>query len=110
MTAIMQKVVATCNKARREDCIGKHFRCRLNLSTTPFDKQPYRLISHISVLGYCDLSLANDTSSAPIIAMTANVLKEEVDRCCEAGMDDFIGKPFEVELLLQKLYVLSKNT
>jgi signal transduction histidine kinase/CheY-like chemotaxis protein/HPt (histidine-containing phosphotransfer) domain-containing protein len=31
----------------------------------------------------------------PIIAMTANVMKEAVDACREAGMDDFIPKPFE---------------
>jgi signal transduction histidine kinase/DNA-binding response OmpR family regulator len=31
----------------------------------------------------------------PIIAMTANVLKEAVDACREAGMDDFVPKPFQ---------------
>jgi signal transduction histidine kinase/DNA-binding response OmpR family regulator len=31
----------------------------------------------------------------PIIAMTANVMKEAVDACREAGMDDFIPKPFQ---------------
>jgi CheY-like chemotaxis protein len=41
--------------------------------------------------------------------MTANVLKEEVDLCYEAGMDDFIGKPFDTQELLQKIYKLTKN-
>jgi signal transduction histidine kinase/DNA-binding NarL/FixJ family response regulator len=31
----------------------------------------------------------------PIIAMTANALKEAIDACREAGMDDFIPKPFQ---------------
>jgi CheY-like chemotaxis protein len=31
----------------------------------------------------------------PIIAMTANVMKEAVEACREAGMDDFIPKPFQ---------------
>ncbi|MEL6843742.1 MAG: ATP-binding protein, partial [Bacteroidota bacterium] len=44
--------------------------------------------------------------STPIIAMTANVMKEEIDRCFEAGMDDFISKPFEVEELLHKMAAL----
>ena len=35
--------------------------------------------------------------------MTANVMKEEVEKCYAAGMDDFIGKPFDVEELLHKI-------
>ncbi|MBT1063355.1 response regulator [Bowmanella sp. Y26] len=38
-------------------------------------------------------------SSVPIIAMTANVLKEEQQSCFEAGMDDFVAKPINIELL-----------
>jgi two-component system sensor histidine kinase/response regulator len=30
----------------------------------------------------------------PIVAMTANAMKEDRDRCIEAGMDDYIAKPF----------------
>jgi signal transduction histidine kinase/CheY-like chemotaxis protein len=51
-------------------------------------------------------ALANGKSSVPIIAMTANVLKEEVERCYEAGMDDFIGKPFDTDALLRKIGAL----
>jgi PAS domain S-box-containing protein len=35
----------------------------------------------------------------PIIAMTANVFKESVDKCIESGMDTHIGKPFDVDEL-----------
>jgi len=33
--------------------------------------------------------------SIPIIAMTASVMQSDRDRCIQAGMDDFIGKPVQ---------------
>ena len=39
----------------------------------------------------------------PIMAMTANVFKEEVDRCLACGMDDHIGKPIDFDELIAKL-------
>ena len=33
----------------------------------------------------------------PIVAMTAYAMKEDRDRCSEAGMDDYISKPFQPE-------------
>jgi len=46
----------------------------------------------------------------PIIAMTANVFKEDVEKCLEAGMDDHIGKPLDFDNILEKLrqYLLNK--
>ena len=41
----------------------------------------------------------------PIIAMTANVFQEDIEKCLEAGMDGHIGKPVNVEeffAILQK--------
>jgi len=39
----------------------------------------------------------------PIVAMTANVFKEDVERCIEAGMNDHIAKPLDYDELLTKL-------
>ena len=40
---------------------------------------------------------------APIIAMTANVLPEQVARCLEAGMNDHLGKPINPAKLVETL-------
>ena len=45
----------------------------------------------------------------PIIAMTANVLSEEIELCIQAGMDDHIGKPFVWNDLLAKMDKLSRR-
>jgi signal transduction histidine kinase/DNA-binding response OmpR family regulator len=39
----------------------------------------------------------------PIIAMTANVFKEDIERCRAAGMNDHVGKPLDLEAVLGKL-------
>ena len=39
----------------------------------------------------------------PIIAMTANVLPEQVQKCLDAGMDDHLGKPVSPTRLLEVL-------
>jgi PAS domain S-box-containing protein len=39
----------------------------------------------------------------PILAMTANVLPDQVARCLEAGMDDHVGKPINPQKLLEAL-------
>jgi signal transduction histidine kinase/CheY-like chemotaxis protein len=49
--------------------------------------------------------IRNDTALAaiPVIAMSANVSGEGRERCLDAGMNDFIGKPFKVEDLYAAL-------
>ena len=39
----------------------------------------------------------------PIVAMTANVFREDIEKCREAGMDDHIGKPLDFDDVVQKL-------
>jgi PAS domain S-box-containing protein len=39
----------------------------------------------------------------PIVAMTANVLDEQVQRCLDAGMDDHLGKPIETARLIEAI-------
>ncbi len=39
----------------------------------------------------------------PIVAMTANAMAEDVNRCLEAGMDDHLAKPIEPKILFAML-------
>ncbi|WP_423735860.1 ATP-binding protein [Chitinophaga caseinilytica] len=46
----------------------------------------------------------------PIIALTANAIKGESDRCIEAGMTGFVSKPFEENALIREIAIsLQKN-
>ena len=46
---------------------------------------------------------SDKTTNIPIIAMTANVFSEDIQKCLEAGMNDHVGKPIDVEIVLNKL-------
>ena len=39
----------------------------------------------------------------PIVAMTANVFREDVEKCREAGMNDHVGKPLDFDEVLSKI-------
>lgn len=46
-------------------------------------------------------SSGNLNSGTPILALTANAVKEEIDKCIESGMNMHLAKPFEPEKLKQ---------
>jgi len=56
----------------------------------------------------CKIERLNGIST-PIIAMTANVFKEDIEKCIAAGMADHIGKPIDPDNLFNKLDKYLKN-
>jgi CheY-like chemotaxis protein/HPt (histidine-containing phosphotransfer) domain-containing protein len=46
---------------------------------------------------------ADSGERLPIVAITANALQGEAERCLEAGMDDYLAKPVEMRLLKRML-------
>ena len=49
-----------------------------------------------------------DAKEIPIIAMTANAFTEDRIRAKEAGMDEHVAKPVDVELLIKVIHKLVK--
>ena len=46
---------------------------------------------------------APNAKTIPIIAMTASVFQEDIEKCLKAGMNGHIGKPIDLEAILEKL-------
>ncbi len=78
-----------------------------------FDRGPYGLVLtdlNMPVMDGFELTRAirrreveAGLSPTPIVALSANVMPEEVERCAAAGMDDFAAKPTSMPLLADKL-------
>jgi PAS domain S-box-containing protein len=93
-------------------------------TTREIRKQEMSLVAGDSLLGNQELSNAqyqilatsgeqpatSNERRIPIIAMTANAMKGDQEKCLEAGMDDFLSKPVKLEELAQRIdLILTKN-
>jgi len=48
-------------------------------------------------------ALSSDKCNVIILALTANAFKEDIQRCLDSGMNDFLSKPISIEVLQAEL-------
>ncbi|MDB5423719.1 MAG: histidine kinase, partial [Phenylobacterium sp.] len=90
--------------------VGYVVDCAVNgqLAVEAFARQPYDLVLMDVQMPVMDglqaTRLIRESgpagASVPIVAMTANVMSDDRERCRASGMDDFIGKPINAEEFL----------
>ena len=58
---------------------------------------------------YIRTQMPSPLNSVPIMAMTANVIAEEIDKCFAVGMNAYVSKPFTHEDLMDKIKALTRK-
>ena len=53
--------------------------------------------------------LDNKNAGIPIIAMTANAFKEDIDKCIKAGMNAHLAKPINIDNLITTMQRVLEN-
>jgi len=51
------------------------------------------------------MRLSEPPKTVPIVAMTANVFKDDIDKCLAVGMNSHVGKPLDIEEVMNILHL-----
>jgi CheY-like chemotaxis protein len=55
-------------------------------------------------------SIEGDQKHTPIIGVTAHAIKGDMEKCFDAGMDDYLSKPVSPDALVRKIEKWIRNT
>ena len=58
---------------------------------------------------YIRTQMPDGKKSIPIMAMTASVTNDEIQNCYDAGMNEYISKPFDPNDLVRKIAKLLRK-
>ena len=72
------------------------------------DIQMPEMDGYESVRRIRELDVPN-AKTIPIIAMTANVFKDDIQKCFEVGMNNHIGKPLDIDDVIKNLFTFLKD-
>ncbi len=102
---------------------GIHIHCAFNgqEAVTMYQAAPesYDIIImdiQMPVMNGYDATLAirqsglKNSATIPIIAMTANAFKSDIEQCLAAGMNDHLEKPINLDLVLSKILRYTRNS
>ena len=52
----------------------------------------------------------SDARTVPVIAMTANAFKEDARKCLEAGMNEHLAKPLEIQKVIEAIWKHTRSS